>query len=56
MNLDQLDAEKRRRRLQLLAELAEASATRDTIPRPRRARASQLRGLIANRRRLTTSV
>lgn len=56
MNLDRLDAEKRRRRLRLLAELADAGTTRDPIPRPRRARASQLRGLIANRRRFTTSV
>lgn len=56
MNLDRLDAEKRRRRLRLLAELSGTHPTRDPIPRPRRDRASQLRDLIANRRRLTPSV
>ncbi|MGH3712699.1 MAG: hypothetical protein ACRDT4_04455 [Micromonosporaceae bacterium] len=56
MNLDRLDAEKRRRRLQLLAELAHSNPTRETVPRQRRARASQIRDLIATRRRPATSV
>jgi hypothetical protein len=45
------DADRRRRRLQLLAELAGARSVRDRL-RPRRERSDRLRELIDNRRRL----
>ena len=51
--LRRLDPERRRRRLQLLAELADAKALRDRV-QPRRAQAERLRDLIASRRRLLT--
>ncbi len=50
--LQRLDPDRRRRRLQLLAELADAKALRDRV-QPRRARTEQLRELIAYRRRLS---
>jgi hypothetical protein len=49
--LQRLDPDRRRRRLQLLAELADAKALRDRV-QPQRARADRLRELIASRRRL----
>jgi hypothetical protein len=51
LKLQRLDPDRRRRRLQLLAELADAKALRDRV-HPRRIRADQLRELIATRRRL----
>jgi hypothetical protein len=48
--LQRLDPERRRRRLRLLAELADAKAVRDRL-NPRRAQLEQLRDLIATRRR-----
>jgi hypothetical protein len=48
-----LDPERRRRRLQLLAELADAKSVRDRV-RPRRATGDRLRELIATRRRLAS--
>ncbi|NUT23572.1 MAG: hypothetical protein HOV77_30775 [Hamadaea sp.] len=49
--LQRLDPERRRRRLQLLTELADAKSVRVRVA-PRRARGDQLRDLIALRRRL----
>ncbi|WP_189049914.1 hypothetical protein [Micromonospora sonchi] len=46
-----LDPDRSRRRLQLLAQLADARAVRER-ERPRRARTERLRQLIATRRRL----
>ncbi|UWZ36324.1 hypothetical protein Drose_35665 [Dactylosporangium roseum] len=51
LRLQRLDPERRRRRLALLVELADAKALRERF-RPRRLRADRLRALIANRRRL----
>lgn len=51
--LQRLDPDRRRRRLQLLAELADAKAMRDRIT-PRRVRTDRIRELIAMRRRLAT--
>jgi hypothetical protein len=53
LTLQRLDPDRHRRRLQLLAELADAKSVRDRV-RPRRARSDQLRELIAMRRRLTS--
>jgi hypothetical protein len=50
-SLARLDPERRRRRIQLLAELAEAQTLRDQVA-PRRARAGRVRELIVNRRRM----
>ncbi len=50
--LQRLDPERRRRRLRLLAELADAKAVRDRLA-PRQAQVQQLRDLIATRRRRT---
>jgi hypothetical protein len=50
--LQRLDPERHRRRLRLLAELADAKAVRDRL-NPRRAQLEQLRDLIATRRRRT---
>jgi hypothetical protein len=50
--LQRLDPERRRRRLRLLAEMADAKAVRDRL-NPRRAQLVQLRDLIATRRRRT---
>ena len=52
LNLQRLDPDRRRRRLQLLAELADAKSVRDRV-QPRRMRADRLRELIASRRRVT---
>jgi hypothetical protein len=46
-----LDPDRRRRRLELLATLADAKAARE-LTRPRRLRVARLRELIASRRRL----
>jgi len=51
LKLQRLDPDRRRRRLQLLAELADAKALRDRV-QPRRIRADRLRELIASRRRV----
>ena len=51
LRLQRLDPERRRRRLALLVELADAKALRERL-HPRRLRADRLRELIANRRRL----
>jgi len=51
--LQRLDPERRRRRLQLLAELADAKAVRERV-QPRRLRRDRLRELIATRRRLAS--
>jgi hypothetical protein len=51
VKLQRLDADRRRRRLQLLAELAGARAVRERV-QPNRARGNRIRGLIAQRRRL----
>jgi hypothetical protein len=51
LRLQRLDPERQRRRLRLLAELADAKALRDRVA-PRRLRADRLRELIASRRRL----
>ncbi|HEY0359498.1 MAG TPA: hypothetical protein VGD11_13015 [Mycobacteriales bacterium] len=48
--LSRLDPERRRRRIQLLAELAEAQALRDRVA-PRRARMERVREVIVHRRR-----
>ena len=53
LKLQRLDPDRRRRRLQLLAELADAKALRDRV-QPRRIRADRLRELIAIRRRLAS--
>jgi hypothetical protein len=47
-----LDPERRRRRIQLLTELAEARALRSRVA-PRRARLERLRDFITNRRRMS---
>jgi hypothetical protein len=49
---DRLEPERRRRRIQLLAELAEARALRTRVA-PRRARLERLRDLITTRRRMS---
>jgi len=51
LKLQRLAPERRRRRLRLLAEMADAKAVRERV-QPRRARADRLRELIAARRRL----
>jgi hypothetical protein len=51
LKLQRLDPDRRRRRLALLAELADAKSLRDRL-HPRRLRADRLRELIATRRRL----
>jgi hypothetical protein len=51
LKLQRLDPDRRRRRLRLLAELADAKALRDRV-QPRRVRADRLRELIATRRRV----
>ncbi|NJC66815.1 hypothetical protein HC028_20215 [Planosporangium flavigriseum] len=51
LTLQRLDPDRRRRRLRLLAALADAKAVRDPVP-PRRVRADRLRQLVARRRRL----
>jgi hypothetical protein len=51
LRLQRLDPDRRRRRLTLLAELADAKALRERL-HPQRLRADRLRELIANRRRL----
>ncbi|MGC9669100.1 hypothetical protein ACNTMW_21405 [Planosporangium sp. 12N6] len=51
LTLQRLDPDRRRRRLRLLAELADAKALRDRV-QPRGARTDRLRELIARRRRL----
>ena len=50
LKLRRLDPDRRRRRLAVLAELADAKALRDRL-HPRRIRADRLRDLIASRRR-----
>ena len=50
-DIERLDPERRRRRIQLLAELAEARALRNRVA-PRRARHERQRDLITNRRRM----
>jgi hypothetical protein len=51
LRLQRLDPERRRRRLALLLELADAKALRERL-HPRRLRADRIRELIASRRRL----
>jgi hypothetical protein len=51
--LERLDPERRRRRLQLLAELADAKSLRDRML-PRRLQGDRLRELIVTRRRLAS--
>jgi hypothetical protein len=51
MKLQRLDPDRRRRRLRLLAELADAKALRDRV-QLRRVRADRLREIIASRRRV----
>jgi hypothetical protein len=53
--LQRLDPDRRRRRLRLLAELADAKAVRDRLA-PRHAQLEQLRDLIATRRRRTAGL
>lgn len=53
MKLQRLDPERRRRRLQLLAELSDAKTLRDRF-QPRRAQVDRLRDMIATRRRQYT--
>ncbi|GIG57778.1 hypothetical protein Lfu02_21500 [Longispora fulva] len=53
MRLERLEPDRRRRRLQLLAELADVKALRDRM-QPRRVRSERLRELIALRRRWAT--
>jgi hypothetical protein len=48
--LQRLDPDRRRRRLRLLAELADAKAVRERLA-PRHAQLEQVRDLIATRRR-----
>ena len=50
LKLQRLDPDRRRRRLRLLAELADAKTLRERV-QPRRAQADRLRELIASRRR-----
>jgi hypothetical protein len=52
LTLQWLDPDRRRRRIRLLAELADAKTVRDPVP-PRHVRADRLRELIARRRRLS---
>ena len=52
-SLQRLDPERRRRRLQLLAALADAKASRQRV-RPERLRGARIRKLIAARRRLAS--
>jgi hypothetical protein len=52
LTLHRLDPERRRRRLQLLAELAGAKAVRDRLRPAQQPRVDRLRELIASRRRL----
>jgi hypothetical protein len=52
LELRRLDPDRRRRRLALLAEMADAKALRERLD-PRRMRADRLRDLIASRRRAT---
>jgi hypothetical protein len=51
--LERLDPDRRRRRLQLLAELADAKLVRDRV-QLRRLQGDRLRELIATRRRLAS--
>ncbi|NJC72814.1 hypothetical protein HC031_24280 [Planosporangium thailandense] len=51
LTLQRLDPDRRRRRLRILAERAEAKAVHDPV-QPPRMRADRLRQLIAKRRRL----
>ncbi|GAA3294501.1 hypothetical protein Dvina_50825 [Dactylosporangium vinaceum] len=51
LRLQRLDPERRRRRLRLLVEIADAKALRERLHR--RLRADRLRELIATRRRIT---
>jgi hypothetical protein len=51
LKLQRLDPDRRRRRLRLLAELADAKAIRDRV-QPRRVRVDRLREIIASRRRV----
>jgi hypothetical protein len=51
--LQRLDPDRRRRRLQLLALLADAKSVRDRV-QPRRLRGDRLRELIATRRRVAS--
>jgi hypothetical protein len=51
LKLQRLDPDRRRRRLALLAELADAKSLRERL-HPRRLRADRIRELIATRRRL----
>ncbi|HEY2950547.1 MAG TPA: hypothetical protein VGJ53_19475 [Micromonosporaceae bacterium] len=51
--LERLDPDRRRRRLQLLAELADAKSLRDRML-PRRLQGDRLRELIVTRRRLAS--
>jgi hypothetical protein len=53
LKLQRLDPDRRRRRLRLLAELADAKCLRDRV-QPKRLRADRLRELIASRRRLAS--
>jgi hypothetical protein len=53
LTLQQLDPERHRRRMRLLAELASAKAVRDRL-QPRQLRVDKLRELIATRRRLAS--
>lgn len=50
-SLQRLDPERRRRRLRLLAEYADAAAQRIRL-QPQRARIERIRDLVDNRRRL----
>jgi hypothetical protein len=52
LRLERLDPERRRRRIRLLAELAEAQALRERVA-PRRARMERLRELITSRQRMS---
>jgi hypothetical protein len=51
LKLQRLDPDRRRRRLRLLAELADAKALRERM-QPRGVRADRLREIIASRRRV----
>jgi hypothetical protein len=52
MKLDRPDPDRRRRRLRLLAELADAKPVRGCLEPRRRVQVGRIRGLIASRRRL----
>jgi hypothetical protein len=56
MKLDRPDAERHRRRLRLLAELADIKPVRGCLQPRRRAQVGRIRGLIATRRRLTRTL